>query len=531
MVSRSNKSSVLSSAGAMSMGTMGSRILGYLRDVLLYAFFPHLARDAFIVAFQLPNLFRRVLGEGSLAVSFIPVYVEKNEEEAQKLANALMSFLWVIASLVCTLGIVFMDQLLPLAVSGEGYARVAGKVDLTVSLAQIMFAYLFFVTTYAYYMAILNALGEFFIPALAPAAFNITLIAATLWAGLAQSPKVLAWGVVVGGFFQVSLVFWSLYKKSKLPRWTLRWRTPGFVLVLQNMAPGIIGVGVSQLMTLANLYFASQLGQGTHSYLYLGQRILELPHSLISISLGSALLPTLAKLWREKNSTKVLDTVSYHLQFLLFLVIPSAVGMYILALPMIEVLFLRGEFGVSDVLVTASVIQVLSFLLVASSLNKVMVSALYAIKNTWYPAVVSLFCLILHMVLAHFWTPQFGIQGLVASMTFSGFCNVAGVFLGLWYFVGPLSWGSILRNQWKTFVSAGCMGLSLVWVQDIFSFLSPSSPVLGSVELSLPLLVLVGGGVYFLTAHVLKSRECAEITVFFGHLLNKVKCKKKKKSP
>lgn len=495
------KGSVIRSAAAMSVGTLGSRILGYLRDMTLYAFLPHLARDAFIVAFQLPNLFRRTLSEGSLAVSFIPVYVEKNEMDSQKLANALMSFLWVMASLTCVLGIVFMDQLLPLVVSGDGYTKIAGKMELTISLARVMFAYLFLVTTYAYYMAILNALGEFFIPALAPAIFNMVLIVVTLWAGLSNAPMYLAWGVIVGGVLQVGLLFWSLAIKSKLPKLTFRWQAPGFFLVLRNMVPGVMGMGVSQLIALANLYFASRLVEGTHSYLYLSHRILELPQSLISISLSTALLPTLSRLWGDGRSQEMLATIRDHVKLLLFLAIPSAVGMYMLSEPIVEVLFLRGEFGLSDAAVTSSVIQILSFLLVAGSLNRVMVPALYAVKNTWYPALVSSLCLPLHIGLAHFWTMEYGIKGLVGSMVISGFCNMVGVLIGIRLFVGSFQLRNIIFSQWKTVIAAGCMGLTIFWVYKM--------PL--SVHLGLPLTIIIGVGVYFAIAHLLKSGECEEV--------------------
>lgn len=503
------RDSVIHSAAAMSAGTLGSRILGYLRDMAIYAFFPHLARDAFLVAFQLPNLFRRLLGEGSLAASFIPVYVEKDEVEAQKLANALLSFLWVAASCMCALGIVFMDELLPLVVSGEGYAQVAGKTELTVSLARIMFSYLFLVTTYAYYMSILNALGEFFIPALAPSVFNGVLIVTSIWAGLSSAPSYLAWGVLVGGVLQVGLVFWSLSRKSKLPKLTFKWRVPGFFLVLRNMVPGMMGMGISQLMTLANLYFASRLVEGTHSYLYLGHRILEFPQSLISISLGAALLPILSRLWKKGKPQEMLATVDHHIRLLLFLAVPSAVGMYLLAGPIIEVLFLRGEFSPSDGKTTALVVQLMSFLLVAGSLNKVMVPTLYAIKNTWYPALVAAFCLLLHLGLAHMWTLEYGIKGLVGSMVVSGFCHMVGIFVGVQLFVGPLRWRKALWSQWKTGIAAGVMGIAVFWIYGIFMKISISA------YLGLPFSVAAGVAVYFVIAHLLRSQECEEVLSLF----------------
>ena len=412
--------SVISSAAAMSMGTLASRVLGYVRDLVLYGLFPHTIRDAFIVAMQLPNIFRRILGEGALSFSFIPVYVEASEADAQKLASALMSFLWVLASFICIVGIFFMDQLLPLAVGGGGYEKIAGKIELTVLFARIMFFYLFLVTNICLLYGDSQRSWGVLYPRLSSSLFNGAFIAMALWAGLSQRPVYLAWGVIVGGLLQVALVFWALGRRSRRPQWTWHWRVPGFFLVLRKMVPSVMGMGVLQLMSLVNIYFASHLDEGSHSYLYLGQRILELPQSLISISLSTALLPTLSRLWSAGRPKEMLATMDRHLRLLLFLAVPCAVLMYLFAEPIVVMLFLRGEFSPSDAEITSDLIKIFSLLLLVGSLNRVMVPALYAVKNTWYPALISSLCLLFHVVLAYFLI-NYGIEGLVLAMVISGF--------------------------------------------------------------------------------------------------------------
>ena len=517
------KNLVTKHAALMSMGSLLSRLLGYVRDLVLYALFPHFTRDAFLVAFQLPNIFRRIFGEGALAFSFIPVYVEtkeKKEKQAQQLANALMSLLWTVTSIICVFGIIFMDQLLPIVVRGDGYEQIAGKVELTILLARIIFVYLFFVTSYAYYMSILNTLGEFFIPAFAPALFNGALIVASLWAKTSQNPTYLAWGVVVGGILQMGIVFWSLERKSKRPRWTFKWKVPGLFLVLKKMIPGVIGIGVLQLMSFVNVYFASYLPQGTHSFLYLGQRILDLPQSLISVSLSVALLPTLSRLQGTGRGKEMLSLLSHHIKLLMFLTLPCAVGLYILAEPIVVTLFFRGEFHSTDAKITSSVIKIFSLLLLIGSLNKVMITVLYSIKNTWYPALVSLLCLLIHVGIAQWTIVEYGIQGLVGSMVFCGFCNALGVFIGVRFFIGNFQLGQILWSQWKTGVAAGGMGLAVFLLYDTYTKIYGSSYET-PLDWGLFLVILLGAGLYFYLAHLLKSQSCEEVTHLFWKRIKK----------
>lgn len=213
----------------MSIGTMGSRLLGLARDMLLLAFFSRTVTDAFVVAFRLPNLFRRLLGEGSLSVSFIPVFVEvktkHGEESAQNLASSIMTLLLITTSILSILGVIWMEPLLTSLVGGEGFLKVPGKLEQTIFLARIMFSYLFLVTVYAYFMAILNALKYFLIPALAPALFNFILIVFILLpqSGSQVPGEMLSWGVIAGGVFQALLVAYKLYQLKYLPRLSLQW--------------------------------------------------------------------------------------------------------------------------------------------------------------------------------------------------------------------------------------------------------------------------------------------------------------------
>ena len=449
-----------------------------------------------------------------MSFSFIPVYVSMDEEDAKSLANALMSLLWVVSSLICVFSIVFMDQLLPVLVGGGGYEKIVGKVELTVLLARIMFIYLFLVTTYAYYMSILNVLGEFFIPALAPAFFNGALILASLWAGFSQSPLYLAWGVCLAEFCKWARLLGS-GEEVKAAKVDVEVEgAGGLFLVLRKMVPSLMGIGVLQLMTLVNIYFASYLTQGSHSFLYLGQRILELPQSLISVSLSAALLPTLSRLGGAGKTEGMLSLLGHHVKLLLFLTLPCAVFMYILSEPIVVTLFLRGEFSVEDAKLTASVISIFSLLLLIGGMNRVMVTVLYSVKNTWYPALVSFVCLLFHIGMAQLLIEDYGVKGLVGSMVISGFCNVSAIFIGIRLFVGDFPLGGILFSQWKTGVAALGMGGVVFLLYDVYTrFFGSFYETL--FDWGLFLALFLGVGVYFCMAYLLKSELCEEVKALF----------------
>lgn len=445
------KNSIMRSAIAMSAGTMISRVLGMIRDITLGALFSRTITDAFVVAFRLPNMFRRIFGEGSLSVSFIPVFVDQlssptsdpkelREARAKRLAAGIFTFLMCVTSVITALGVVYMKEILEFLIRGEAYLSVPGKLEQTIYLSRIMFLYLFLVTSYAYFSAIANALKHFLIPALAPALFNLVFILVDfLPSSWSQVPgDVLSWGVVAGGVVQALMVAVLLYREGFFPKVVFNWRIPGMWKVLRNMVPGILGLGVLQLTTIVNMSFASRLPEGSHSYIYWADRMLELPQSLIAISLGTALLPTLSQLLSEGRKTEMLVTCNRYLRLLLFLSLPSAVGMFILAVPLVQVLFVRGNFNVQDALATASVVKIYSLLLILSSVSKVVVPGFYAMKNTWLPATFAAISLVVHLGLAQVWVDRFGLVGLTASTTVAGGVNTVLLLIAFWYAIGSI---------------------------------------------------------------------------------------------
>lgn len=529
----SKSTSVVRSAATMSLGTLASRILGMIRDQILFALFSKTITDAFIVSFRLPNMFRRLLGEGSLSVSFIPIFVEQlssptadpeavRAARAKALASAINTVLWGVTSSLSAAGIVFMKEILGFLLQGEGYLSVPGKFEQTVALSQIMFGYLFLVTTYAYYMAIANALKKFFVSAMAPALFNvICIISSLLPQSWGRPGDILAWGVIAGGVGQTVMVGAQLMRLGFLPRLTVNIHLPGVWRVLRNMAPGVLGLGVLQLTTLVNMSFASHLAEGSHSFVYAADRLLELPQSLIAISLGAALLPTLSQLWSLGKRHEMLQVLSKNMSFLLFLSVPAAVGMYVLALPLVQVLFYRGPARLLEASATAEISQIYAYLLIISSIARLLVPGFYAVQNTWYPALAGAISLVIHYFVAQWMVEHYGLAGLMTSTTMSAGVNMLLLAAAFYWMIGPLPVGPVIKSLVPMIPAAALMGFVIKPGYDqAFQLIQHLMRPNFAQIFALLLAVALGAFVYLFTTYQLRSKESQQ---FMGILSRRLR--------
>jgi len=494
----------------MATGTFSSRVLGFLRDALLFQLFPRAVTDAFVVAFRLPNLFRRLLGEGSLSVSFIPIYVEAradSEERARHVSNAIFTIVLGVSVFISVACFVFMEAIIRFLVDDpQGFAATPGKVEQTIYLARIMIFYLVLVSSYAYHTAIANTLGHFFIPAIGPTLFNVGLIAFTVLPfELGAYPgSTLAWGVITGGVLQAGTVVWLLIRLKILPRLTWKWGGPDVRRVFLNMAPGLFGLGIYQVMIIVNTKFAAALAEGSQSYIYLADRILELPQSLIAVSLGVALLPRFSDLHTSGEKQKFLQEANQAVRMLLFLTLPAAVGMWALAEPLTQVLFMRGEFSVNDAFQTARVVEIYAALMVFSSLSRITAPAFYALKNTWLPAAVAFFVLILHILVAPYFVAHYGLKGLAAATTASSILNIVVLQVFFFLMIGPLGYGSILLSALRLVPALLLMGTFCVYSYPVLLENIGRAPALA-------LVVLASVGIYFSLTLLARSEAAVKV--------------------
>lgn len=515
---RDNESpSIIKSASFMAIGTLASRILGLVRDVAFAAYFPKIITDAWAVGFRLPNLFRRILGEGSLSSSFIPVFVGIQQDSApgaqersQDLVSSLATFLLLLLIFLSGACIYWMDAIIGFLVSGPGYTAIIGKKELTVEMARVMFPFIALMSFYALFMAILNSFKKFALAAMAPCLLNIALIigAVSSWGDLNTRAMVQSWAVLIGGFLQMGILIPSIVKYGFFPKLSFHFSSREMRQVFKGMVPSLLGMSIVPFTGLVSTYFASFLEQGTHSYLYYADRVMELPLSLFAVSLGTALLPTLSQLWSGGQKEKMLEVSSHHLKLIFFVSVPSAAGVYFLAKPITQVLFQRGHFDAGDTETLAAVLRVSSFLVLAASGVRILAPCFYAVKNTWLPALGSVLALLIHVILAPKFMQTYGIVGLSLSSVFSAFANLLVLYLAHIFMIGSLKTRELLFSLGRYFLCAA--GMSLAIKLSLPFYFNFSQVFLLQVFI---LAAIVSGAaiVYFFLANLLRISEAQEV--------------------
>jgi len=525
---REDRQSVVVSALIFAMGTAVSRVLGLFRDMLTARYFSHDVRDAFLNAFRLPNLFRRIFGEGSLSVSFIPVFVEiltskprgPDEDRARALVAGLFSILLSATLTISCLAMVFMDELMRIFLNGHVYMAVPGKFELTVTLGRIMFGFLILISLYGYFMAILNSLRKFAMTAIAPCFFNISMIAAALVSPKLAAPEIaLAISVLAGGAVQMAVLLPQLLKSGYFPRFTFHWASPDVFRVLKALGPSLFGVGILQITALVNMRFAADLPSGSHSYLYLADRILELPLSLFVVSIGSALLPTLARFWAAQDRQAMSETINHYIRLIIFVALPAAIGMFVLARQISEVLFVGREFKYADALATASVIRIYSLLVVLAAGVRILSQGFYAIQNTSFPAVAAAVALVAHVAFAWAFTPVFGLEGLAAASVASSAVNLVMLATAYNAWVGRLELKALLKSLSRFAICGALMIGALQVFSPVYTFVA--GKFWGSRATVLFSTIAFAAAVYFLAARVLKCEEYHETVETFRLRLEK----------
>lgn len=334
----SENSLVVRAAGVVGMATLLSRLFGFLRDMIVAGLFgAGLATDAFFVAFRIPNLLRRLLAEGSLTVSFVPVFTDylkkKNREEAMRLANVAFTALSILLVVVSLAGIIFS----PLIVTAmaPGFVKSPPRYELTVYLTRLMFPYIFFISLVALCMGILNSLRHFVAPAIAPVLLNISIILSALFLRNLFHPPIvaLAAGVVIGGVLQLALQIPFLLRMGVKLKTDFHFRHPGLKRVVLLMLPAFFGAAIYQINIFIGTILASLLPTGSVSFLYYADRIVELPLGVFAIAVGTATLPSFSEQVSRGQFAELKKTLSFSLRLLLFITIPATIALIALRIP------------------------------------------------------------------------------------------------------------------------------------------------------------------------------------------------------
>jgi len=506
----SEQEKIAAATGVVGAATFLSRILGYLRDmVIAYFFGAGMATDAFFVAFRIPNTLRRLFGEGSLTVSFIPVFSEylyhQERKNWEKLVNEAFTVLAIVLAGISILGIVFAPGVA--RILAPGFESLE-KFRLTVLLIRIVFPYLFFIGLVALCMGILNTLGHFAAPALAPALLNISMIACVFLLFRHVYPPVmtLAIGVVVGGIAQLIFQIPFLIKKGIWFRPGFHfWTNPGIRKIGTLMLPGVIGTAVAQINIFVSMILASFLREGSISFLYFAYRLIEFPLGIFAVAVGTAALPSFSKLVAQNRSNEFRETIDFSIRLVFFLTIPAAVGLIVLRVPIVHLLFQRGAFDFHMTLMTAQALLFYAVGLWAIAGARIVAPAFFAIQDMRSPVKAAILALIANLLCGLLLMVPLRHSGLALANSLAATLNFLFLIGLLTKKVGVLAWARTLRSLFKTVLASLPMAIVAFWLSRLGEWGEAGLSIHSAGVLAIS--ILGGAAAYIGTSLMVKSEE------------------------
>ena len=505
---------LLKATGIISSGTFLSRIFGFIRDMVIAKIFgAGFATDAFFVAFKIPNLLRRLLGEGALSAAFIPLFTEyfttKSKEDAWKFASAVFSTLLVILFTITLLGIIFMHAII--TILAPGFYHELHKFNLTVYLTRITFPYIFLISLTALSMGILNSLRHFTVPAMSPVLLNFALIGAAFFiCPYLETPiSGLAIGVIIGGLLQFVFHIPPLLKSGLKFTPDFSFSHPGVKKVVLLMAPSVIGLAVTQFNIFVDTLIASLLAEGSISYLYYADRVMQLPLGVFGTAIGTAILPTLSSFAAKKDMEGMKDTMSFGLRFTFFIAIPAMTAQIVLSLPIVSLLFERGEFTHQAAINTSQTLIAFSIGLWAYSGIKVIAPAYYSVQDTKTPVRIAVISMIANVVFNLILMAPLKHAGIALATSLSAMLNLGLLVYYLPDSIRRLDWHNIKSSVIKIGLSSAIMG-GICWLAISYQ---PSVFSHGAGRLIwFSFVILSGLVVYFGMAVVIKCEEVRFLT-------------------
>jgi putative peptidoglycan lipid II flippase len=506
------------SAGSIGVATMTSRILGLVREQVLASLFgAGNAMDAFNVAFRIPNLVRDLFAEGAMSAAFVPTFTRRlasqGRASAWMLGNHVVTALLVVTGALVAAGIVFAGPLTRLLAAE--YATVEGKLELTISLTRILLPFLTLVAVAAAFMGMLNALHRFFVPALAPAMFNLgTIASALLLVPLAPhlgfEPIVaIAIGTILGGMGQVAMQWPLLRREGYRYRPTVDLRDPGLREVLLLMGPGTIGLAATQVNLLVNTVLATGQGTGAVSWLNYAFRLMYLPIGVFGVSIATAAVPSISRHAALDDFSAVRRTVASALRMMLVLNVPATAGLAVLASPIVALIFERGRFTPDDTAAVAWALICYAPGLIGYSAVKIAVPSFYALGDSRTPTVTAVTTVAVNVALNIALVRVMGFRGLALGTALAALFNASALLWLLSRRLGGLGPGAVAPTLLRIAVASAIMAAAAYGVDAFLREAWPGRSVpLQTARLGLAIgfsLVVLAGA-----ARLLRVREVEE---------------------
>ena len=510
---------LLGSSFVVSMGTMLSRVLGLVRDVVLANLLGAAPNaDAFFVAFKIPNFLRRLFAEGAFAQAFVPVLTETREQGSHDAVKALVNRVAGVlgGSLFVLTALAMVMAPWVALIFAPGFSRDVAKLALTADLIVWTFPYLFFISLTGFCGAILNTYGRFAVPAYTPVLLNLSLIAAAVfWAPTMPEPALgLAMGVMLAGVLQLLFQLPSLHALKLTPKPVWDTQDAGVRKILMLMVPALFGVSVSQINLLFDTVLASLLPNGSVAWLYYSDRLTELPLGVFAIAIATVILPALSALNTRAAADEFSQTLTWAVRNVLLIAVPATVALWLLAEPILTALFQYGAFTTNDVTMAAASLRAYTLGLGAFMLIKVLAPGYYARQDMKTPVKIGIVAMVSNMVLnvlfvfPLMWYFDMGHVGLALATSASAWINAALLYRGLRRGGIPLTGVFDIRYMVRLLVAVTVMaGVIYVSVPDLRDWFAADM----SWRVTRLLMIVTAGAVSFAGVLALLGLRVAEI--------------------
>src|SRR5216684_3192960 len=507
--------------GIVGAAILCSRVLGLVREQVFAGLFGAGKNlDAFFMAFRLPNMLRDLFAEGALSAAFITTFSKRiateGDESAWRLANKVATLTAVFMSAVTLLGVVFAPQLIEVM---TWWSWSPEKTELTILLTRIMWPFILLVSLAALVMGMLNAKQVFGPPAMASSFFNLGSIIGGVGLGWWLDPHFgarsligLSIGTLIGGLWQLTAQFPSLRRVGYKYRPDFQWHDEGVRTVLGLMAPAVIAASVVQVNVLVNSGFAARLGDGPVSWLNIAFRLMQLPLGIFGVAVGTVTLPLVSRTAALGDMAAFRSALAHALRLVTLLTIPAAIGLIVLAQPIISVIYEHGRFTPEATRQTAGALQFYAIGLAAYSAVKVLAPAFYALDKRYLPMMISIFSIIINFVLNWFFMFKLGLgyRGLALSTSLVALTNFVLLYIMMRKYAGPLETGAILGLLARLVIPALLLA-GICWLA--LEFLFQSGAPLPEWEKIIGVLVVIAlaATVFFGSAFLLRVHEVRDI--------------------
>jgi putative peptidoglycan lipid II flippase len=512
-----DKKHILKSASIMSLVTVVSRVLGYVRDQRIGLLLG--TADAFVLAYRIPNLFRRLVGEGSMTASFIPVFTtymrEKPKEEVWDFANRLFWTLALVIAIITILGMIFSPAVIHTFTSSSDRPVEWNEA---IALNRIIFPYLFFIGLAALAMAILNCFHIFGLPTATPIFLNLAIILFSI--GIVRhyfnDPGIaLAVGVLVGGALQFLIQVPKLVQKGMRFDFGISFSHPGIRNVARLMVPRFFGIGIGQINFFIDTYFAtaSRMPDGSLGALYFSDRVMELVLGGYAIAVATAILPMMSHQAAANDYDSLKKTLNFSVRIVAFITVPAMIGLMILREPIIRVLFQHGQFVAASTRLTARALLYYAIGLPALASVKLVVPAYYSTRDTKTPVIVASISMVINIILnfvfLNFFFAKVRNGGPALATALACYFDFFALFLIFRLRHGSMGTFQVLRSFGKISICAAIMGLGC-WIGLHYTAFASGSRFL--IQLSVFAALIVGATVlYLLLAWVFRCPEIEEV--------------------